>query len=93
MVTVFVFNDAVVLAVLVTTSVPGYKQVHSLEIALGLLEQYVAHDGKSALAVTLDSVKVAQNADAVASLADRYEAQGSESGSVQAKTTGNKARN
>lgn len=76
----------------VTTPVPGYKHVHCLEMELGLLEQYEAHVGRAAVAVTVDSVKVAQKADAVAPLADRYEAQESDSGFVQASTTGNKPR-
>lgn len=61
-------------------------------MALALLEQYEAQVGRAAAAVTADWVKVAQKADAVAALADKYEAQGSELGFVQARTTGNKPR-
>lgn len=43
--------------------------MHSFEIALGLPEQYVAHVGRAAVAVTVDLVNVAQNAEAVAELA------------------------
>lgn len=90
---VLVFLVVEALVVLVAAApVPGKRQVHSLEMALGLLEQYEAQVGRPAAAVTADWVKVAQNADAVAALADRYEAQASDSGFVQASTAGNRLR-
>lgn len=67
-------------------------QVHSLDMALGLLEQYDAHDGRLVVAVTVDCVKVLQNADAVALLAVMKDAHGSESGFVQASTAGRRAK-
>lgn len=35
-------------------NLPEKAQVHSLEMALGLLEQYVAHAGRAVVAVTVD---------------------------------------
>lgn len=61
-------------------------------MALGLLEQLDAHDGRPDVAVTVDLVKVAQNADAVAPLALMYEAHASVSGFVQASTAGTRAK-
>lgn len=60
-------------------------------MALGLLEQLDAHDGRPVVAVTDDLVKVAQKADAVAPLALMYEAHGSVSGLVQAHTAAGEA--
>lgn len=60
-------------------------------MALGLLLQYVAQAGRPVVAVTLDWVKVAQKADAVAACAVMKEAHGSESGLVQASTAGMRA--
>lgn len=49
---------------------PVKAQLHSFESALGLLEQFEAHAGSADVAVTVDWVKVLQNADAVAVLAE-----------------------
>lgn len=59
-----------VLVAVVDAAAPVKAQVHSLEMALGLLEQLEAQDGRPVVAVTVDLVKVAQKADAVASLAE-----------------------
>jgi hypothetical protein len=50
--------------------------VHSVEVALGLLEQYVAHNSRLAVAVTVDRVNVTQKGEAVAAFAVMYEAYG-----------------
>lgn len=57
-----------------------------------MLEQLDAQEGSPVVAVTVDLVKVAQKADAVAPLALMYEAHGSLSGFVQASTAGMAAK-
>lgn len=79
------------LVLVVVAAAPEKAQVHSLEMALGLLEQLDAHAGRPVVAVTVDAVKVLQKAEAVALLAVMYEAQGSLSGLVQANATGRRA--
>jgi hypothetical protein len=59
-----------VLVAVVDAAAPVKAQVHSLEMALGLLEQLEAQAGRPVVAVTVDLVNVAQNADAVALLAE-----------------------
>lgn len=59
-----------VLVAVVEAAAPVKAQVHSLEMALGLLEQFDAQEGRLVVAVTVDLVKVAQKADAVAVLAE-----------------------
>jgi hypothetical protein len=63
-----------------------------LERALGLLEHADAHAGRPVVAVTVDFVKVAQKAEAVAAWAVMNEAQASESGFVHARARGIRAR-
>lgn len=73
--------------VLVVVAAAAEKaQVHSLEMALGLFEQFEAHGGRPVVAVAEEAVYVLQNAEAVALLAVMKEAQGSVSGLVQAST-------
>lgn len=63
------FEDVVVV-VDAAAAAPVKAQVHSLEIALGLLEQFEAQAGRPVVAVAVVLVYVAQNADAVATLAE-----------------------
>jgi hypothetical protein len=58
-------------AVAVGTEPPPVNQhEHSLDISLGLLEQFVAHAGKPVVAVTEAWVRLVQKGPAVAGLAD-----------------------
>ena len=78
----------VILTVAVAGAVAVAKQVHILEILLGLLEQALAHTGNDVVAVLTFAVYVAQKACPDTLTA---EAHGSVLGLVQPSTNGRRA--